>query len=124
MKGARIVQIFFLIVTLVYLIFFHFANQITVELPLVNRWLPTIPVAYVVALLFLIGWLIGSLTSRLGMWGQGRERKRLAERVSELEAELARAVPTPPLYTPATAVPVIPDRDTDAPYQGEDPTTA
>ena len=114
MKGARIVQIFFLIVTLVYLTFFHFANQITVELPLVNRWLPTIPVAYVVALLFLIGWLIGSLTSRLGMWGQGREHKRLVSRVAELEAELARSVPAPIPYSPTAPVPVIPDRDNDA----------
>lgn len=124
MKGARIVQIFFLLVVIAYLIFFHFANPITVELPLLNRWLEPIAVSYVVSLLFLLGWLIGSVTSRLGVWAGRREQKKLEQRIAELEANLARSQPTPVPYQANPAVPVIPDRDTETQYQGEDPTTA
>lgn len=124
MKGARLVQIFFLLLIIAYLMFFHFANPITVELPLINRWLEPIPVSYVVSLLFLIGWLIGAVTSRIGSWATRREHKKLEQRVAELQASLAQARPeTTPFHTPQ-GVPVIPDRDTEAQYQGEDPTTA
>lgn len=124
MKGARITQIILLLLVIAYLVFFHFANPVTIELPLLNRWLEPIAVSYIVALLFLLGWLFGSITSRLGVWSQRRDRKNLERRIAELEAEVVSLKPTPAPYTSPQRVPVIPDRDTEAKYEGEDPTTA
>lgn len=129
MKGVRIVRVILVVALAAYLWLFHTANRQQVELPILSAFLPPIPVAYVVALALVIGWLVGFVPARLRAWRRGRELTKLRSRLAEYESA---AAPPPPHPTPSPAgpraafataereVPVIPDRGNL--YHAEPPT--
>ncbi len=109
MKGVRIVQVILVVVAVAYLLLFHSANPDQVELPLIPI-LPPVPVALVVVLALLVGWLSGWIPTRLLAWRRGRDLKRLEKRLADLEGTRTTG------YAPSAedwrepSVPVIPDR--------------
>lgn len=120
MKSVRIVRVILLLALAAYLWLFHTANRQSVELPILNYFLPPIPVAYVVAFALVVGWLVGYAPARLKAWRRGRELIKLRARVAELEApatlpaRAAAPIPAAAARTnyaaPEPELPIIPDR--------------
>lgn len=108
MKAGRIVSILLLVLLIVYLLLFHGANPVLVELPLLLGFVPPLPVSYVVIFVLVVGWLVGWLPSRIVAWRRSREIRRLEKRIAELTPNYA---PLPAETTHQTGeFPVIPDR--------------
>lgn len=107
MKAGRIVSILLLVLLIVYLLLFHGANPVLVELPLL-RIIPPLPVSYVVIFVLVVGWLVGWLPSRMVAWRRGREVRRLEKRIAELTPTYAPLPVDAPRQT--GEFPVIPDR--------------
>ena len=111
MKPARIVQVLLVLVLAVYLVLLHNANPVGVTLPLMGRFLPPLPPAWILAFAIVVSWLIGWLPGRLALWRKGREVRQLGRKIQELEQHV-------PSYDQdlAAANPVIPDRSPSASF--------
>ncbi len=69
---------------------------------------PSLPLGLVVLGAFILGAFLLYIVSAFSALRDGRERKRLRKRVSELEQQLAATVPTTPQPVVQTNIPIIP----------------
>ncbi len=132
MKSVRIVRVILLLALIAYLWLFHSANRVQVELPILNYFLPPLPVAYVLAVALVLAWAVGFIPANLRAWRRGRELTKLRARLAEWEGTsqppLQVRPPSPTQHTgprttyvaPEPDVPVIPDRG--SPYHAPDAT--
>src|SRR5947207_5531667 len=109
-----IALIVFVVVTVVLVVLAVVNFQQEVSLSLILWQTRSLPVGLFLLLAFLLGALVLYLVSAASAWQEGRELKRLRQRVVELEQEVANAAhaPTAPLPGPAPGVapgpPVVP----------------
>ena len=103
MKAARIIQFILLALVAVYLWMVHSANVFMVlPIPLLGNF--RISPAIVIAIAFIVGYLIGFFPAQAKAWRNGRQGKKLQKRITELEGRL------PDYAKDGSKQPVIPDR--------------
>lgn len=122
MKGVRIIQVILLVLVAGYLWLFHSANPDLVRLPLLNYFLPPIPVVYVVTLALLSGLAIGFIPARLTAWRRGRELTKTKRELSQFQAQMRDSdtiVKRTGTYYGLPEHPVIPDRGPEAGFDAE-----
>lgn len=108
-KAGRVVKIVLLILVVLYLVLFHSANHVLVELPLLRLFFPPMPASYVVAFAIVVAYLVGFVPARLLAYQRGRQLKQLRKRLEELEpTTMAFHTNDAPFHH--GEVPVIPDR--------------
>jgi uncharacterized integral membrane protein len=110
-KALRIAQVIALVLVAVYVLLFHNANQNAVELPLLGRVPPSLLVASVAVVAWLIGWLPG----RVRVWSLERKLAALRTERDTLSTDLAIARRAEP------SDPIIPDRANGGIRPGDDP---
>jgi len=102
-KAARIVQFILFALVAVYLWMVHGANVFMVlPIPLLGNI--RVSPALVIAIAFLVGYLIGYFPTQFKAWRNGRKGRKLQKRVTELEERL------PGYAKDGSKQPVIPDR--------------
>ncbi|MFO8149595.1 MAG: hypothetical protein R6T93_04835 [Trueperaceae bacterium] len=112
MKALRIAQVIALVLVAVYVLLFHNANPGTVEMPLFGPMPPSLLVAAVAVVAWLIGWLPG----RLRIWRLERKLTATQAERDTLSTDLDRARRSEP------SDPIIPDRASGGLRPGDDPT--
>ena len=112
MKALRIAQVIALVLVAVYVLLFHNANQGTVDMPLVGQMPPSLLVAAVAVVAWLIGWLPG----RLRNWRLERKLAAAQAERDSLSTDLAHARRAEPSDA------IIPDRASGGLRPGDDPT--
>ena len=101
MKAARVVQFVLLFIVVAYLWWVYSVNQAYIDLP----GFVALPAGVVVALVLLLGWLLGWLPSRFALWRARRANAKLRARLAEFEPS-GGPEPVRTLRDPA-----IPDRN-------------
>ncbi|MFU8887796.1 MAG: hypothetical protein ACNA8N_04235 [Trueperaceae bacterium] len=112
MKALRIAQVIALVLVAIYVLLFHNANPGTVEMPLVGP----VPPSLLVAVVGVVAWLIGWLPGRLRNWRLERKVAATQAERDALSTDLARARRSEP------SDPIIPDRASGGLRPGDDPT--
>lgn len=103
MKASRIIQFILLALVAVYLVLVHNDNVFMVlPVPLLGKF--RISPALVIAVAFILGYLIGFLPTQTKAWRKGRESNKLQKRITELEERL------PDYAKDGSKKPIIPDR--------------
>jgi uncharacterized integral membrane protein len=104
MKALQYLQVLLLIAGIAYLVWFHLVNPISVTLPVpfLGGFVTIASVALLGA--FVFGLLYAALLFGPHLIRRGGMVRRMTRRIKELEAENAK-------LKPASAVPVIPDRE-------------
>lgn len=98
MKAIRIIQLILFLIVVVYLLLLHNTNT-----PIIMPFFIPLPPALVIALGFIVGYLIGLLPGQTNAWRKNRQIAKLEKRIRELEQRL-------PGYASSSKQPVIPDR--------------
>ncbi|MCA9839854.1 MAG: LapA family protein [Trueperaceae bacterium] len=98
MKAVRIIQLILFVIVAIYLILVHQTNN-PIQLP----WFFPLSPAIVIALGFIIGYLIGLLPGQTSAWRKNRQIAKLEKRIRELEQRV-------PGYASNSKQPIIPDR--------------
>jgi len=121
-KGVRIIQVLLLVLVAVYLWLFHSANPDMVRLPLLNYFLPPVPVVYVVTFALVLGLAVGFIPARLTAWRRGRELTKVKRELSQLQAQMRDSdiiVKRTGTYYGVPELPVIPDRGSEHDFDAE-----
>ncbi len=118
-KAGRVVKIVLLVLLALYLVLFHSANHVLVELPLLRLIFPPMPASYVVAFAIVVAYLVGFVPARLLAFRRGREVKQLRKRLQELEPATVPSATTDAPFRHGE-VPVIPDRGAHVPSDDPD----
>jgi len=111
-KALRIAQVIALVLVAVYVLLFHNANPGMVELPLAGP----VPPSLLVATVAVVAWLIGWLPGRMRTWRLERKLTAAQAERDTLSTDLARA------RRPEPSDPIIPDRASGGLRPGDDPT--
>ena len=112
MKALRIAQVIALVLVAVYVLLFHNANPGPVDMPLVGP----VPPSLLVAVVAVVAWLIGWMPGRLRSWRLERKLTAAQAERDTLSTDLARARRAEP------SDPIIPDRASGGLRSGDDPT--
>ena len=111
MKALRIAQVIALVLLAVYVLLFDNANKNAVELPLLGPVPPSLLLASVAVVAWLIGWLPG----RMRIWRLERKLAATKTERDTLSTDLAIARRAEP------SDPIIPDRANGGVRSGDDP---